>query len=72
MNPYPVKLKFEKVMLPCALLAKKRYVGLSYETPEQEFGVLESKGIETIRRDACPFVSEVSHHLLIRIRLITL
>jgi len=45
--------------MPCALLAKKRYVGLSYETPEQEFGVLESKGIETIRRDACPFVSEV-------------
>ncbi len=30
-------------MMPCALLAKKRYVGLCYEMPEQEIGILESR-----------------------------
>ncbi|KAG0078495.1 DNA polymerase zeta, partial [Podila epicladia] len=51
MNPQPVKLKFEKVYHPCFLVTKKRYVGSSYETPEQKEPIFDAKGIETIRRD---------------------
>ncbi|XP_065837762.1 DNA polymerase zeta catalytic subunit-like isoform X2 [Oscarella lobularis] len=52
-NPKPVKLKFEKVYLPCVLETKKRYVGFMYETPEQKEPVFDAKGIETVRRDGC-------------------
>ena len=51
MNPRPVKLKFEKVYLPCVLLAKKRYVGFKYETKNQIVPDFDAKGIETVRRD---------------------
>lgn len=53
-NPPPVKLKFEKVYLPSVLLAKKRYVGFMYETPEDKEPVFNAKGIETVRRDGFP------------------
>ncbi|CAL4064009.1 unnamed protein product, partial [Meganyctiphanes norvegica] len=58
-NPKPVKLKFEKVYLPCILQTKKRYVGYMYETPDQKMPVFEAKGIETVRRDGCPAVSKI-------------
>ncbi|KAJ6519827.1 hypothetical protein C8R45DRAFT_807737 [Mycena sanguinolenta] len=50
-NPSPIKLKFEKVYLPCVLLAKKRYVGFKYENPDETEPVFDAKGIETVRRD---------------------
>ncbi|KAJ7038190.1 hypothetical protein C8F04DRAFT_371528 [Mycena alexandri] len=50
-NPSPIKLKFEKVYLPSVLLAKKRYVGFKYETPDDKEPVFDAKGIETVRRD---------------------
>lgn len=53
-NPKPVKLKFEKVYLPCVLQTKKRYVGYMYETLDQKEPVFDAKGIETVRRDSCP------------------
>lgn len=58
-NPKPVKLKFEKVYLPCVLQTKKRYVGYMYETLEQTQPVFDAKGIETVRRDGCPAVSKI-------------
>jgi DNA polymerase zeta len=58
-NPWPVKLKFEKVYHPCVLLAKKRYVGYMYESVDQEKPIFDAKGIETVRRDTCPVVSKV-------------
>ncbi|XP_076024079.1 DNA polymerase zeta catalytic subunit isoform X1 [Genypterus blacodes] len=58
-NPKPVKLKFEKVYLPCILQTKKRYVGYMYESLEQKEPVFDAKGIETVRRDGCPAVSKI-------------
>ncbi|KAI0669901.1 hypothetical protein C8Q78DRAFT_976102 [Trametes maxima] len=54
MNPAPVKLKFEKVYLPCVLMAKKRYVGFKFENPDDKEPVFDAKGIETVRRDGIP------------------
>ncbi|ELU09367.1 hypothetical protein CAPTEDRAFT_153186 [Capitella teleta] len=58
-NPKPIKLKFEKVYLPCVLQAKKRYVGFMYETVDQKEPVFHAKGIETVRRDNCSVVSKM-------------
>ncbi|XP_052020506.1 DNA polymerase zeta catalytic subunit isoform X2 [Apodemus sylvaticus] len=58
-NPRPVKLKFEKVYLPCVLQTKKRYVGYMYEALDQKDPVFDAKGIETVRRDSCPAVSKI-------------
>ncbi|KAM4693357.1 LOW QUALITY PROTEIN: DNA polymerase zeta catalytic subunit [Discoglossus pictus] len=58
-NPKPVKLKFEKVYLPCVLQTKKRYVGYMYETLDQKRSSFDAKGIETVRRDACPAVGKI-------------
>ncbi|GAV08433.1 hypothetical protein RvY_18121-1 [Ramazzottius varieornatus] len=57
-NPKPMKLKFEKVYMPCLLQTKKRYCGYMYETEEQVEGLLDAKGIETVRRDTCPLVAK--------------
>jgi DNA polymerase zeta len=59
MNPNPVTLKMEKVYHPCFLLTKKRYVGYSYESPEQTEPVFDAKGIETVRRDTCEAVAKM-------------
>ncbi|KAF8795397.1 DNA polymerase zeta catalytic subunit like protein [Argiope bruennichi] len=58
-NPRPVKLKFEKVYLPCVLQTKKRYVGFMYETINQEKPIFDAKGIETVRRDSCPATAKI-------------
>ncbi|CAD7703703.1 unnamed protein product [Ostreobium quekettii] len=63
-NPSPIKLKLEKVYQPCVLQTKKRYVGFSYEHPLQQQPVLDAKGIETIRRDACPAVAKILERTL--------
>jgi DNA polymerase zeta len=64
MNPRPVKLKFEKVYLPCILLAKKRYVGFKYETRFQKFPDFDAKGIETVRRDGTPGEQKIEEKAL--------
>jgi len=64
MNPRPVKLKFEKVYLPCVLLAKKRYVGFKYESTEQKEPEFDAKGIETVRRDGTPAEQKIEEKAL--------
>ncbi|CAO1637149.1 unnamed protein product [Jaminaea pallidilutea] len=58
-NPKPIKLKFEKVYLPSVLLAKKRYVGFKYESPEETVPDFNAKGIETVRRDGFPALQKM-------------
>ncbi|ELR03229.1 DNA polymerase zeta [Pseudogymnoascus destructans] len=64
MNPRPVKLKFEKVYLPCVLLAKKRYVGFQYEKKDQQEPKFDAKGIETVRRDGTPAEQKIEEKAL--------
>ncbi|KUJ07350.1 uncharacterized protein LY89DRAFT_789805, partial [Mollisia scopiformis] len=64
MNPRPVKLKFEKVYLPCVLLAKKRYVGFKYESRHQTEPDFDAKGIETVRRDGTPAEQKIEEKTL--------
>ncbi|KAI9050457.1 hypothetical protein LZ554_005620 [Drepanopeziza brunnea f. sp. 'monogermtubi'] len=64
MNPRPIKLKFEKVYLPCVLLAKKRYVGFKYESRNQSEPDFDAKGIETVRRDGTPAEQKIEEKAL--------
>lgn len=54
----PIKLEFEKVYFPYLLINKKRYAGL-YWTNTKKFDKMDTKGIETVRRDNCRLVSNV-------------
>lgn len=60
----PVTLKLEKVYLGCVLVSKKRYVGYKFEHPDQEAGVVESKGVEIVRRDSCGVVQHATQTCL--------
>ncbi|RPA95975.1 hypothetical protein L873DRAFT_1812061 [Choiromyces venosus 120613-1] len=53
--PTPIKLEFEKVYFPYLLINKKRYAGL-YWTNTEKHDKMDSKGIETVRRDNCMLV----------------
>lgn len=52
-----------KVYYPCILQTKKRYVGYSYESVDQQEPKFDAKGIETVRRDSCSAVSKVRKNL---------
>ena len=53
-----------QVYHPCVLLAKKRYVGFMYETPQQAAPTFDAKGIETVRRDTCGAVAKMMEKTL--------
>ncbi|KAK8232263.1 DNA polymerase delta catalytic subunit [Phyllosticta capitalensis] len=54
----PIKLEFEKVYFPYLLINKKRYAGLYYSRPDK-WDKMDTKGIETVRRDNCRLVQTV-------------
>ncbi|KAG0494350.1 hypothetical protein HPP92_005344 [Vanilla planifolia] len=64
----PIKLEFEKVYYPYLLISKKRYAGLYWSNPAK-FDKMDTKGIETVRRDNCllvkNLVTECLHKILI-------
>ncbi|TYK07460.1 DNA polymerase delta catalytic subunit [Cucumis melo var. makuwa] len=64
----PIKLEFEKVYYPYLLISKKRYAGLFWTNPNK-FDKMDTKGIETVRRDNCllvkNLVNECLHKILI-------
>jgi len=65
-HPDPVKLKLEKIYLPCILVTKKRYAGYMYEQlpRSNESAVLDMKGIHAIRRDGFPALVKVMKRCL--------
>lgn len=64
----PIKLEFEKVYYPYLLISKKRYAGLFWTNPDKH-DKMDTKGIETVRRDNCllvkNLVNECLHKILI-------
>lgn len=54
----PIKLEFEKVYYPYLLINKKRYAGLFWTKPDK-WDKMDTKGIETVRRDNCRMVQNV-------------
>ncbi|PWA70694.1 DNA polymerase delta catalytic subunit [Artemisia annua] len=64
----PIKLEFEKVYFPYLLISKKRYAGLYWTNPDK-YDKMDTKGIETVRRDNCllvkNLVTECLHRILI-------
>jgi DNA polymerase delta subunit 1 len=62
----PIKLEFEKVYCPYLLMNKKRYAGLYWTKPEK-YDKLDTKGIETVRRDNCALVRIVVETVLNKI-----
>ena len=54
----PIRLEFEKVYFPYLLINKKRYAGLYWTRPETH-DKMDTKGIETVRRDNCRLVRTV-------------
>ncbi|KAG6513820.1 hypothetical protein ZIOFF_024157 [Zingiber officinale] len=52
----PIRLEFEKVYYPYLLISKKRYAGLYWTKPDS-FDKMDTKGIETVRRNNCLLVN---------------
>lgn len=59
----PIKLEFEKVYFPYLLINKKRYAGLYWTNPNK-YDKMDTKGIETVRRDNCRLVQTVIETVL--------
>lgn len=59
----PIKLEFEKVYCPYLLMNKKRYAGILWTNPEK-FDKMDTKGLETVRRDNCQLTREVVKNCL--------
>ncbi|KAL1973067.1 hypothetical protein VTN31DRAFT_6609 [Thermomyces dupontii] len=64
--PKPIKLEFEKVYYPYLLINKKRYAGIYWSNPHK-YDKMDSKGIETVRRDNCRLVQTVIETVLHKI-----
>ncbi|KAL2347216.1 hypothetical protein Fmac_001216 [Flemingia macrophylla] len=62
----PIKLEFEKVYFPYLLISKKRYAGLFWTRPDN-FDKMDTKGIETVRRDNCLLVKNLVNDCLHKI-----
>ena len=68
LNPEPIKLQFEKVYCPLIFNAKKHYAGYKYEdissidsikNQKSAVTLLDTKGLENVRRDSCNIVSKI-------------
>lgn len=65
--PGKLELEFEKIYRTFLILSKKRYAGWKFEYNNGWQDGIDMKGIETVRRDWCPLVSEVMNEVLVTI-----
>lgn len=65
----PIELEMEKVMYPCLLFSKKRYVNRYYEKTKNgiECSGIDAKGIQIVRRDNCKLVKKICNPVLEKI-----
>ncbi len=64
-NQGKLNLQFEKIYRTFLILTKKRYAGWKFVFDNNEWkDEIEMKGIETIRRDWCPLVSETMRKVI--------
>ncbi|GAB0493770.1 hypothetical protein MMPV_005055 [Pyropia vietnamensis] len=61
--PRPVKLEFEKCYYPYLLISKKRYAGQLWTKPDAP-DKMDTKGVESVRRDNCRLVANVIDSVL--------
>lgn len=61
--PPPIHLEFEKVYQPYLLISKKHYAGYKHLDATNP-GVIDAKGIETVRRDNCRLVQNLLEKVL--------
>ena len=54
----PMELSYEKTLMPFILVAKKKYVGMLYETDPNK-GKLKFMGLSIKRRDSCDYLKDV-------------
>jgi DNA polymerase I len=60
-----LELDFEKIYKTFLILTKKRYAGWKFSfSPDGWTDYIEMKGIETVRRDWCPLVSDTMKEIL--------
>ena len=72
LNPEPIKLQFEKVYCPLIFNAKKHYAGYKYEDlsslesvkDKSAITLLDTKGLENVRRDSCNIVSKIVEKII--------
>jgi len=63
--PGHLELEFEKIYRTFLILTKKRYAGWKFDKTEEGWhDELQMRGIETVRRDWCPLVSELMLQVL--------
>ncbi len=63
--PGYLDLEFEKIYRTFLILTKKRYTGWKFEFDGKKWkDSIEMKGIETVRRDWCPMVSETMNQII--------
>ena len=55
----PIKIEFEKIYFPYMLTGKKRYAAMYWASSETVPDKMDTKGMETVRRDNCLMVSNL-------------
>jgi DNA polymerase I len=64
--PGYLELEFEKIYRTFMILTKKRYAGWKFDKTDSGWkDEIQMRGIETVRRDWCPLVSELMNKVLV-------